>query len=395
MDFTKKNKVDKLLPKLLFIYFAVFSFGVLLSLDINFFGLDLSIHPADIVALVIFGISLFIKKIRDEFISTVMPFAAFAAFTLLLALFKFSLNEIIFGLFYLVRFTAFASFIFFVKHLVKHSQKYKDTIFKSLIGVSVFTGIFGWVQYLWLPDLKTLNLLGWDAHLFRMTGTFLDPTFTGIILVFGAILTLSVLIKKRTKFMFAVFAFLLITLLFTYSRSSYLALFGGLIYFLKDRKKILFLLIIATGFLYGMVLLPRPDSIGVKLERTASIKAKIINYQETSQIISDNPLFGVGFNALCSWRVRMFNDRFSSHSCTGSDSSIMFIMATTGVVGLILFFNFLLEVSKKLEVGVYAQALSSAFIALFIHSLFANSLFYPWVMGYMAILTGLSIRDDK
>ena len=38
---------------------------------------------------------------------------------------------------------------------------------------------FGILQYALVPDLRSLHILGWDDHLNRLAGSFLDPNFTG------------------------------------------------------------------------------------------------------------------------------------------------------------------------------------------------------------------------
>jgi hypothetical protein len=51
--------------------------------------------------------------------------------------------------------------------------------------------------------------------------------------------------------------------------------------------------------------------------------------------------------------------------------------------------NVVKSLGKSFEVKVF---LLSA-VALFVHSLFSNSLFYPWIMGYIIILLALSLTD--
>src|SRR5690606_32109779 len=55
----------------------------------------------------------------------------------------------------------------------------KTLVINALIAVAVFTAIFGWFQYILLPDLTAMKIFGWDDHYFRMVGTFFDPAFFG------------------------------------------------------------------------------------------------------------------------------------------------------------------------------------------------------------------------
>lgn len=161
----------------------------------------------------------------------------------------------------------------------------------------------------------------------------------------------------------------------TYSRSSLLAFFIVFSFIcLKTKKPLLFfstfLLILLTIFL-----LPRMPGEGTKLERSSSIKAKIINYKEGLKLFSTSPLIGLGYNNLPSIRT----DK-GSHSNSGFDGSLLTIAITTGIIGLFLFSKiFLVSLNSA---SMYWQSL---LLAVFIHSLFANSLLYPWILFYLAL----------
>ncbi len=54
--------------------------------------------------------------------------------------------------------------IFFVGvfRLVSKNKKLTNLLVRSLIGLGIFVAIFGWIQYLFYPDLRPLYLIGWD-----------------------------------------------------------------------------------------------------------------------------------------------------------------------------------------------------------------------------------------
>ena len=83
---------------------------------------------------------------------------------------------------------------------------------------------------------------------------------------------------------------------------------------------------------------------------------------------------------------------FSSHACSGSDSSLLFILATTGVVGFLIFLRLVINVAGSLNGSFEDIIFVASSTALLVHSLFSNSLFYPWIMGYMIILLVIAIR---
>ncbi len=390
----KKEVVLNLSKKLLFIFLVLYPFGVIVALNIKFSAFAVSLHPLDLVAgifAIFFLLGFFeIPKVYNH----ILFFVLSGVLSSLISLSFLPLTEVLLGSLYLIRFFSYSTVFIVVVNLIRTKRLSRVLIFDSLILVSVVVAAFGWIQYFWQPDLRFLKFLGWDDHLSRLTGTFLDPTFMGAILVLGFVAVLTRLLGEkgdRYKLILAIII-LAVTVAFTYSRSSYLALVVGAIFTLLTHRKRIFTKI-AFGisvFLLLILFLPRPSSEGVKLERTFSIFAKVQNYKETFNIFATSPLLGIGFNNICSLRLRLFGDNFASHSCYGSDSSLLLILATTGVIGFLLFINLLMQIYRNLNEGIYASVLISSFLAILVHSLFANSLFYPWIMAWLFILLGVA-----
>jgi O-antigen ligase len=203
--------------------------------------------------------------------------------------------------------------------------------------------------------------------------------------------------NKKNLIYLLISAFLVVSLAFTYSRASYLALIiAAFAYFPLKRIKVY--VVIAFALVAALILLPRPEGEGVKLERVASIGARWEGYKETIVFYRTSPLFGIGFNNMCNARENVFGKRVSqikSNACSGSDSSLLLVLTTTGVVGLIIFINTIYILSKKIGETKYKKVLVSVSMALFVHSFFANSLFYPWIMGYFGILVAISMNEFK
>ena len=124
-------------------------------------------------------------------------------------------------------------------------------------------------------------------------------------------------------------------LLLTYSRSSYLALFAAIVAIAIFKKQFKLILVIVV-FLLSLFLLPRPGGEGVKLERLVSAKQRLSNYQLGLEFWRQNPVFGLGFNTL-----KYYRDNPASHSASGLDSSLIFVLATTGMVGMLAYLNLL------------------------------------------------------
>ena len=390
-----KSKANLLVEKLTFLYLLAFPFGQLLALKASFLGANIRVHPADLGSLLALGVIAFAGMGRPKFFKEIFNLALLGVFGLALSFFVFETKQVAIGALYLLRAVSYAAFFTAIYHLVKAKNKYKNILFNALIVVSLEVGVLGLVQYFLIPDLRFLYAFGWDDHLYRLIGTFLDPGFTGIILALGGILALAAYIKEENRVYLLGLAFLTLALLLTYSRASFVAFGVGLAtLFIKTRRSLI--LLIAAIFLLAIPFLPRPEGYGVRLERTHSIVSRLANYRQTLEIFQKSPLFGVGFNNMCAARQEFLEDKMTdSHACSGSDSSILLILATSGVVGLILVIYLSKTILESLPGNVFGYAFLACFMALLVHSQFVNSLVYPWVLGYMSILAGVSLGGPR
>ncbi len=374
------QKIRKIQLKLLFLYLILFPFGQLIKIK--------AFHPTDFIVGLMVVLFIFTKQKKypknlKYLISTIIVFICSLLFSR--AIFNFN-NIWVAGL-YLIRFCSYSIFYLIIFDQVSYDKKLKNTLLNSLIALGVLVSILGLIQYFLLPDVRSLYYLGWDDHYFRLISTFLDPAFTGIILVLTDILLISKIQVNKKLILPAVLV--TIAILLTYSRSSYIALvFGNVFYLIAKNKKLIILSFLALVFV-TIPFLPRPGSEGVKLERINSIILKIENYKDSYLIISKSPLFGVGFNNICEAKKIFLKtiQNPDSHSCSGLDNSFLFILASSGVVGFISFLNFGYKLIKVIE-KKYLSLGYSIILAIIIHSLFTNTLFYPWVMGWLAIFFG-------
>lgn len=322
-------------------------------------------------------------------------FIYIAVFSLFLSLTYLEPSQVGYGALYLIRIVSYYTFGVMVFNLVKLKTFNYDNLLKLLVLTTLAAAVLGWIQYLWIPNLIYLKYLNWDDHLNRLTGTYLDPGFTGIIFSFGTLVSIYLYLKSKANWLILVAIFLIISVLLTYSRASYLALaFGLIIYTIREKINIkLILSILVIGLLSIIMWLPRLPGEGTNLLRTQSVIARAVNYSQTIQIIKKNPVFGVGLNNLCSIRIKMFNEKQVSHSCSGVDSSILFILATTGIVGLTIFVNAVISaISFSNQTQRYL--LFPIILAILVHSLFVQSMFYSFSMGYLAIVFG-SVGNTK
>lgn len=415
----------KLIKRLIFLYFLIFPLGQLTRLPLSALGGQLiklpevHIYLTDLAIAGLVGYWLGWKLVkRSKFVSPPLtsPIFLFSGFAFLSLVFNTPLlsgREVGVAGLYLVRWIVYAGVYFVVYDLI-HNPKVKTLnlnpptggqILSLLIGAGVVSAIFGLLQYFFLPDTRFLYYSGWDEHYYRLIGTFLDPGFTGMIYVLALILLISFyweeFSKKKSLFTmpalrdsfgmhFSLVAICYLALVLTYARSAYLAYLVsmGVIALKKKAPKFfvtVFLILLAT-----ILFLPRPSSEGVQLERKASTFARVSNWQRTIKIAKDYPLFGVGFNAY-RYAQRDYGflgeDWQVSHAGAGADSSLLFVLATTGIFGFGAYFWLWWKILKTHNLIVIASA-----FALLVHSLFNNSLFYSWIMAWMWVLLGVFSR---
>lgn len=370
-----KKTVYLITDKILLTAFALIPFGQFLKININFFGRSINILPIDLAVFLIltFNFRNISLTLRTRAIIAILIFSQILQFFLI------GTNTIL-GLFYLFRFIAYAAL--FDLNIPKLDKK----IYKKLLIVIFVTAILGLVQYFIFPDLRFLKDWGWDEHRYRLAGTYLDPAFIGIILVFGVLLAIE--LKEN----FIKIIFLLVTLALTYSRASYLALILGLgVYafmakgrktYIKKLNTVLFAIVI---FLILIIIIPKNrEGAGVDLKRTSTILQRATNYQQSLAILKSNPVFGIGFNNLCYIKTHFLKVAdASSHSCSGTDASILTILTTVGITGFFIFVYWIWGLIKN---NPKDAIFVSSMIATLIHSNFSNTLFYPFVLFILATM---------
>lgn len=375
----KTNNVRfKVNAVLVLFYCSLLVFGQLPTLIGELSGYTLK--PADLILLLLLLTN--IDKLR-----VFKPLSPLL-FSSLIALLFFPLGSLLTGFAYVIRILGvlvLGRVLYEYPKIVNQKQ-----IIPILLSILGLVALLGWIQYLFIPDLRPLAVLGWDDHYFRLTSTYLDPAFTGILMVFGVLISLIDL-KSKNKYFVSLFFFL--TMLFTYSRASYLSLAVGLFIYYLHRvsfKKIVFA---CFSFALILFLLPRPGGEGVKLERLYSILYKAQNASFGMKLIEKSPLFGFGYNNVC-----VVSTSFSpvinkdSNSCSGLDNSIQTFLLSFGFVGAIVVLQNLIVFYRKypeIKVGV------PVFVAFFVHAQFTNTLFYQYCLGFLTIYTVVALMKKR
>lgn len=337
----------------LILLLIIFPFGQLLRFEVGN-GIVLHINDLAIGVIGSMGIIRGISMREKDNLKKPMFFWVLAmGVSLILNFQNYSFSQLVISSLYLFRWIAYAGLYFFFKDC-KFSKNY-------LVLAALGVALVGIIQYLLIPDVSFLAASNWDNHYFRLVSTFLDPGFTGMILVLALLLKPSAIIYTA--------------MLLTYSRASYLAFLISMAFLYKKSLRIF--LGICVIFLISVSLLPKSLGEGTKLARSESTFARIESWKQAIDVWKTAPIFGVGFNT---YRYATKNNDFT-HAGGGSDSSILTVLATTGILGCLGYLGLLSSLWKKGKL-----LFKTSLLAVFIHSWFNNTLFYPWVMEWLWLL---------
>ena len=409
----KTNKRHNFLYYLLILLFIIFPFGQLTRLPLSF-SPSIRIYAHDIVIVLILGtwlVATFNKRMKMVYPPLFRPIGYFVA-AMLISLsvnaFRYPFSELLVGLTYAVRWTTYASLYVILYNLVREDKKIINTLLTFLMGAGVVSALFGIMQYFLYPDLRNLMYLGWDPHEYRVFGTFFDSGFTGLIFVLTIIVLTGQWMSKKIAIRgnWIIMSGLVLTyiaLALTYSRASFAALFIGFSVISFFRKSVWPIALVTFLLLATIFLLPQPSPMaeGTKLARTTSVQARLTNYEQSREIIQDHPVFGVGFNMLrYENRSRNFVPAYEweeSNAAAGLDNSVLFVWAATGTAGLIAYLNLIFQITKSAILQLsnpsmrqWGILILATLAAILTHSMFNNSLFYPWIMIWLWVLFGVA-----
>lgn len=344
----------------------------------------------DLTVLIITFIGLTKLKFKLKkpplFITGALVFTIVAIFSLALTPLKLQPSQFLISFFYTVRFTAYAllGWVIYSGAFPKVQKNIPQILIFSGIGLA----ILGLLQLIFLPDLGFLAKNGWDPHYYRTASTFLDPNFLGGFLVLTLILISSQSYKPRI--LFILFGLVYIALLTTFSRGSYLAFlvsFLSLAFLKKSFKFGLITTVLFLGLLLGFNIYQISVAGPRGIDRAQSAELRLNTWQQGGALFQQHPILGVGFNAYryALDQYGLANEEFlSSRGSSTNDSSLLFILATTGILGLFSFLFFLISMMTGNKFNFPIVAGISGLIA---QSFFANTLFYPFNLAWIILIS--------
>lgn len=322
-------------------------------------------------------------------IMAALVFIAVAVISLIFTPLHLNFDQYLLSFSYIVRLFLYVLFAWLIASSVFGDFK------KSLVRILLLSGIafalLGLLQFIFFPNLDFLITLGWDPHYFRTVSTFLDPNFAGGFLVLTLIL-LTQNFSKNKRWGIFFFVIIYLALLTTFSRSSYLMfLVSGLTVSLMKRSKIYTLITFILFFLLlvGFQIYTQAVAKPRQIDRDQSASSRLSSWQQGFSLFQKSPILGIGFNAyrygLKEYKIA--DEQFlESHGSSSNDSSLLYIASTTGIIGFMVYLYFLFSLAKhSLKAG--NQLLLPALLGLLLHSIFANSLFYPPILTWILLIS--------
>lgn len=343
---------------------------------------------------VIISVTFYLLKFHFKFsqtpqsIKAAFLFITISCISLFLTPLKLTTQEWTISFSYILRFTYYVMFAYVL--LSGGLKNLRNKILDVLTLSGVALAALGLLQFLILPDLKFLEPAGWDPHYLRTVSTFLDPNFAGAYFVLTLLLIFH---TPKSKLFYLSFIIVYLALLTTFSRSSYgtfLIAFSAISFLKKSWKlQIITTLLFATLYLIFQIytqIITEPRNI----DREQSAISRINTWQQGFEIFKQNPLLGVGFNAY-RYAIKQYNlsdEQFiRAHGSSSNDSSLLFVLSTTGIIGFLAYLYFLFTL-LGINYPDNRTKIIPAISGLLFSSLFANSLFFPPIL-LMVLLIGV------
>lgn len=392
--------------------------GLLIRIPFGGGGVLLSDILAPLFVLVWLGhLILMERRLPDfKFILPALGFTLVALISWIWGAWDLLLKEQVLSFSYIVR---FVSIVFLGWYVLDQNRSELDKILLNLFKIVGVVVVLGYLQFYVYPDISKFSTVGgFDPHIGRLLGTWMDPNFVGGLLAFLLPIMLGYWYQtenlKVKIYLGGLILLSLYALFLTFSRSAYLASIGGLtIFFLLRDPKIILVGIILAAF--GLASNQRAQErvgelIGTMAavvlrdtdEVDATAKLRVQSWQRSLTLFEKYPVLGIGYNT---YRFRgaeegVVDENF--FSAGGSDSTLLTILVTTGILGFVFFAWFYADLwirnfvvwrrAQRTKSFLSGGELNLGFVAgwsaILVHSLFVNSLLFPLIFIPIMVVAG-------
>lgn len=307
----------------------------------------------------------------------------------------------------LLRFWTYIFMFFVIMTFIDTQEQIKNIVKISMLSV-LFVGIMGLVQYIagdsTFPNPESIGPIG------RVYSTFVNPNFFGAfinIVIFPAL----VLVKRKVKhykYIYVIIFLLLLNLIFTYTRGSWLGFAIGLMIFIAffSKKFLIPISIIAPLSLFIPGIWERITSIFDPNSWTIIERYKL--WKTGYLMFKEHPILGVGNgNYLTRYgeyikkytELDLGRDQYAVHN------TFIKVLAETGILGLIPFIMVIIYFIKEIflvfrkSADSLSKDISLAFMCSIVSYLIQNisneMFFIPQVHVFYWIFGALIIKYSK
>ncbi|MBT3497721.1 MAG: O-antigen ligase family protein [Gemmatimonadales bacterium] len=336
-------------------------------------------------------------------------FAAIGGIGVIGAVSKFGLSafDVAFSFAYLGRWCAYFLIYVFITNFVASEDR--GRIWTTLERVIIAFAAFGILQSIFLPGFAQILYpeaelyTQWDPQGRRLVSTFLDPNLAGGLLLVGLMIQLGRTFFGAEQAGWKI-ALLAVATALTVSRSTTLGvLAGGLVLIAASGlSKRGLRVAMGSGF---ALLLAGPFVLSMAIEYNKldladpSLLLRFVAWGQAVVVLLDNMFIGVGFNTY-GFVHKEYGFGELMQSSFGLDGGLLFIAVMTGLLGVIVYTSMIGTILRRCRrewrdtastptVRGMAAGTAAATVGILVHSLFVNSLLYPFLMEVLWVLWAL------
>jgi hypothetical protein len=279
---------------------------------------------------------------------------------------------------------------------------------RALVTTLAALGILFAAVGIWQAQTRTLffsrdvEVANAYTTFFRVTSLFKDPSLYGRYLVIPIVVLLVVLLARRTRSLLwvalaGVVAFLFLGLFFSYSQSSFVALFvtvAGIAFLTGDRRFRIVLLACAVAATLAAGAFAATAIEGRSARDVTSGRSRLVDI--TYEAFRIRPVAGVGIGGQPAASAEAIGRR--SPRRNASHTTPLTVLAELGVVGFALYAWMLAAVGWALvRVSrvdpTFALGLAAVLTVLFVHALLYAGFFEdPLTWGVIGLVAALLVR---
>lgn len=334
----------------------------------------------------------------------------------------YSFKELAYGWLYIVRIIFYLLYTYLVAAFFINKKVKLNFFLKYILFCYFIVALIGFFQLKYYPQANDfysllrkfkVYLLNPDPHVNRLISTYLDPNFLSSILLLPIGICIAFLIRKENRIRnICLIIILVATLLLSVSRTGILTfsililLVLTLFICIRNNRGVVKVNIIPLLSVYLLALIipfllytyrdSRIIQRIIYMSTDPSALARVTSWQLGINLIKENYLIGIGYNM-----IGFYTGQSSNITSFGMDSSLLLIVATTGVIGLIAFFCIIFSIMRSLrKIKVKNRELSIVMrVVLFcslIASFFNNLIFYPlWLVPFLLTINMIIINYNK